>query len=102
MPFRWYERQHAIDAGHKGGLSRSESKQAAARDNGRLGGRPRKQEMEPPLLALMRTSNTPSKLAPVDPRAGRAPLAVLNPNREFVTVVAGARVDEEQDARSWE
>lgn len=97
MPFSWLQPLRARELGKRGGQSKSEPKQAAARINGHNGGRPRKQELEPPLARLIRDTD---KLAPVDPRAGRAPLDVLK--RGYVTVVIGAKVDEAEDARSWE
>jgi hypothetical protein len=42
MSQRAAERQHAVTLGGAGGRARSEAKSRAARENGRLGGRPRK------------------------------------------------------------
>lgn len=98
LPFSWLKPKHAAEAGAIGGRSRSKAKRAAVRSNGRLGGRPRKPEVKPPLLSAMEQAATAPRR--IDPSAGRPPLDALR--CKYVRVVFGSRPRSEREEEHWQ
>jgi hypothetical protein len=105
LPFSWLNPNQAAVAGaaggKRGGLSRSKWKRAAARVNGKLGGRPRKPEVKPPLLAAIeQAAAKPRVLCSIDPLAGRPSLDAWR--NKYVRVVAGSKPRGEQEEEYWQ
>ena len=99
MPFSSSKPKHAVDAGRRGGRSRSKAKRAAVRRNGRLGGRPRKPEVKGPLLTAIEQATAPREHIPIDPLAARPPLDVLRRRPQPYVLVVGSYRDSE---REWD